>query len=107
MQETADLRAMFHPDNINHEKLLTSVRKIAETAWRVDNPSLPDLPELEFQTDRYGKEDVAIFDFAALHQAEHACMVKERQGKKLLHCIVGDTLLEVGILNLEQLLIKQ
>ena len=88
---------MFQPENIDHPRLLQTVRKIAETCWRVDNPSFTELPDTEFVLDRYGREDVQIFDFAALHQAEHSCMVKERHGHKLLMCIVGDTLLEVRL----------
>ena len=54
------------------------------------------LDTLEFKLDVHGKEDVALFDFTSLFAAENAARIVERQGKKVLMCIVGDSLIEVG-----------
>ena len=54
------------------------------------------LDTLEFKLDVHGKEDVALFDFTSLFAAENAARIVERQGKSVLMCIVGDSLIEVG-----------
>jgi hypothetical protein len=54
------------------------------------------LPDLEFATNPAGRRDVAMFDFTCMHRAEHASLVRERRGKKLLMGLVGDSLVEVG-----------
>ncbi|KAJ3586326.1 hypothetical protein NHX12_012726 [Muraenolepis orangiensis] len=52
------------------------------------------LPDLEFAKNHAGRPDVAAFDFTCMHRAEHAALVRERRGKKLLLGLVGDCLVE-------------
>ncbi|KAK7884548.1 hypothetical protein WMY93_027671 [Mugilogobius chulae] len=52
------------------------------------------LPDLEFAVNHKGKQDVAMFDFTCMHNAENSCMIRERRGKRLLVALVGDCLLE-------------
>ena len=51
----------------------------------------------EFVINDKGIEDVALFDFTSLFAAENAARIVERKGKRLLMCLVGDSLLEVKI----------
>ena len=53
------------------------------------------LTNLQFATNHRGKKDVAVFDFTSLFASEHASQIMERKGKRILLCVVGDTLLEV------------
>ena len=76
-------------ENIDREALLLYAKEAATLA--TEN----QIPNLDFALNHKGQEDVAIFDFTSMHQAEHSSMVFERQGKKLLMAIVGDTLIEV------------
>ena len=54
-----------------------------------------EMEALEFEKNHRGEDDVALFDFTSLFAAEHASRVIEREGKRLLTCLVGDTLIEV------------
>lgn len=54
------------------------------------------LPDLQFVENHSGQPDVAMFDFTCMYRAENASLVRERRGKKLLMCLVGDCLVEVG-----------
>lgn len=56
------------------------------------------MPHHDFATNHSGKEDVAMFDFTSIHQAECASKIIERKGKRILLAIAGDVLLEV-VLN--------
>ena len=38
-----------------------------------------------------------MFDFTSMHAAENASRIVERKGRRLLMCIVGDTLIEVCV----------
>lgn len=51
---------------------------------------------LEFKLDARDREDVALFDFTSLFAAENAARIVERRGKRVLMCIVGDSLIEVS-----------
>ncbi len=52
------------------------------------------LPHMDFAVNHYGQPDVAMFDFTSMFAAENASRVLERNGHKLLKCLVGDSLLE-------------
>ena len=54
------------------------------------------LPHLDFAHNHYGQPDVAMFDFTSMFAAEHASRIIEKNGKRLLVCLVGDSLLEVS-----------
>ena len=51
--------------------------------------------ETPFEKNHRGENDVALFDFTSLFASENAARVVERKGKKILLCLVGDSLLEV------------
>ena len=54
------------------------------------------MESLEFKKNHRGEDDVALFDFTSLFAAENAARIIERQGKKLLMCLAGDSLIEVS-----------
>ena len=89
-QDTSEPRALLARDNLDQEKLLAFGREAADLVTN------KQLPHLEFAKNHYGEDDIAIFDFTAMHRADHSCLARERHGKKLLLSIVGDTLIEVG-----------
>ena len=61
------------------------------------------IPMMQLALNHHGEEDVAIFDFTAMTQAKHASLCLERMDKRLLKCIVGDSLIEVLILLYDSL----
>ena len=92
MQDCKDVFKLLSAENVNHSKLL----KFAKDA--ADFSTSYQLPHHEFAVNHCNKEDVAMFDFTSIHQAENASRIFERKGKRLLMCIAGDVLLEVIIL---------
>ena len=54
------------------------------------------LKDAEFALNHHQEEDVAIFDFTAMHQSINSCFAQQKHGHKLLTAIVGDTLIEVS-----------
>ena len=54
--------------------------------------------ELTFQKDYRGRDDVALFDFTSLFAAENSARIVERKNKRVLMCLVGDSLIEVSLL---------
>ena len=89
-QNFNDTVELLDRSNIDQEKLINIAKESAD--WATDNKIA-----LEFSKNRHDKEDVAIFDFTAMHQALHSCLVKEENESQLLQCIVGDTLIEVDL----------
>lgn len=87
-QDSKDVFKLLSAENINHKKLCDFGKESADFATRYQ------LPHHEFARNHYGKEDVALFDFTSIHQAENASKIIERKGKRLLLCIAGDILLE-------------
>ena len=87
-QDSKDVFKLLSMENINHKKLCDFGRESADFATKYQ------LPHHEFAVNHYGKEDVALFDFTSIHQAENASKIIERKGKRLLLCIAGDILLE-------------
>jgi len=62
------------------------------TSYATDE-QLKDLP---FEKNHRGENDVALFDFTSLFASENAARIMERNGKQILLCLVGDSLLEVS-----------
>ena len=89
LKDSKDVFKLLSSNNINHSALLEYARQAADFSTKYQ------LPHHEFAKNHYGKEDVAMFDFTSIHQAESASRVIERRGKRLLLCIAGDVLLEV------------
>ena len=89
VQDAQDVESLLSRNNVDREALLLYAKEAAVLS--TDN----QLANLDFALNHKGEEDVAIFDFTSMHQAEHSSMIFEREGKKLLTAIVGDTLIEV------------
>ncbi|XP_056447497.1 F-actin-monooxygenase mical1-like [Gadus chalcogrammus] len=87
-QDYSDAEELLARENVDHDALW---RYAYEAANFSTNRQLPDL---EFATNTAGRRDVAMFDFTCMHRAEHASLVRERHGKKLLMGLVGDSLVE-------------
>ncbi|XP_030224752.1 F-actin-monooxygenase mical1 [Gadus morhua] len=87
-QDYSDAEQLLARENVDHDALW---RYAYEAANFSTNRQLPDL---EFATNPAGRPDVAMFDFTCMHRAEHASLVRERRGKKLLMGLVGDSLVE-------------
>ncbi len=89
LQDKQDVASLLDRDNVNRQALLEYAKEAANLATDFQ------IPNLDFALNHKGQEDAAIFDFTSMHQAEHSSMMFEREGKKLLMAIVGDTLIEV------------
>ncbi|PIK37441.1 putative protein-methionine sulfoxide oxidase mical2b-like [Apostichopus japonicus] len=50
------------------------------------------LPKFDFEVNHSNRPDVAMFDFTSVYQACHAALIREKNGHKLLACMVGDGL---------------
>lgn len=90
LQDHGDADNLLAPLNVDYEAL----HRYAYDA--ADFSTGHKLPDLEFVENHSGQPDVAMFDFTCMYRAENASLVKERRGKKLLMCLVGDCLVEVG-----------
>ncbi len=47
-----------------------------------------------------GTPDIAVFDFTSLKKSTNASRIIERQGKRLLLTLVGDSLLQVRLFDI-------
>ena len=81
--------ALLHPDNVNKSALMDYIRDTCDYCTDYQ------LPNLRFALNHKNEPDVALFDFTSMFAARSSCHVKERHGKQLLSCLVGDGLLEV------------
>ncbi|XP_014899759.1 F-actin-monooxygenase mical1 isoform X1 [Poecilia latipinna] len=87
-QDYSDADQLLAPANVDHEALCLYAH---DAAYFSTGGKLPDL---QFALNPAGQPDVAMFDFTCMHRAEHASLVRERRGKKLLIALVGDCLVE-------------
>ncbi|XP_075897847.1 F-actin-monooxygenase mical1 [Nelusetta ayraudi] len=87
-EDHGDADNLLAPSNVDYEAL----HRYAYDA--ADFSTGRKLPDLEFVENHSGQPDVAMFDFTCMYRAENASLVKERRGKKLLMCLVGDCLVE-------------
>lgn len=88
-QDYSDADQLLAPANVDHMALCLYAH---DAAYFSTGGKLPDL---QFVLSPAGQRDVAMFDFTCMHRAEHASLVRERRGKKLLLALVGDCLVEV------------
>ena len=88
INDYGDVANLLKPENVNNSALLEYAKDAARFATK------NQLPGLEFAVNHYGRPDVAMFDFTSMFASENASRMVERQGKKLLLCLVGDSLLE-------------
>ncbi|XP_059189409.1 F-actin-monooxygenase mical1 [Centropristis striata] len=86
-QDYSDADELLAPANVDHEALCHYAHDAAYFS------TCGKLPDLQF-AQNHEKPDVAMFDFTCMHRAENASLVRERRGKKLLMCLVGDCLVE-------------
>ncbi|CAG9824833.1 unnamed protein product [Phaedon cochleariae] len=87
-QDLSDTEKLLAPENVNRDAL---EQYAIEAASFSTNYQMPDL---EFAVNHYGQPDIAMFDFTSMYAAENASKVLERNGHRLLMCLVGDSLLE-------------
>ncbi|XP_052241674.1 protein-methionine sulfoxide oxidase mical3b-like isoform X3 [Dreissena polymorpha] len=87
-RDYADTAMLLGYENVDQDALANYAREAA--AFCTNHM----LPHTDFAVNHYGRPDLAMFDFTSLFQAENSCMAYERQGKKLLTMLVGDSLLE-------------
>jgi hypothetical protein len=97
MKDYPDTVKLLSPENVNKEALLDYAREAADFSTNYQ------LPHSDFAVNHYGQPDVAMFDFTSMFAAENASRVIERNGHKLLNCLVGDSLLEVRRVTLRWL----
>ena len=90
LQDSGDAEELLAPANVDSEAL----NRYAHDAAHFSTGG--QLPDLQFAKSPNGEPDVAVFDFTCMHRAEHASLVRERRGRKLLIGLVGDCLVEVG-----------
>ncbi|XP_045541933.1 F-actin-monooxygenase Mical-like [Papilio machaon] len=88
LNDYAEVSRLLSVENVDRGALM---RYAQEAARFSTNGSLP---LKDFALNHYGEPDVALFDFTSMYAAENASIVYERQGKRLLCQLVGDSLLE-------------
>ncbi|XP_056373894.1 F-actin-monooxygenase MICAL3 isoform X3 [Hyla sarda] len=88
LQDYADTEMLLSRANVDQEALQNYA---TEAAWFSTHRQLPSL---DFAINHYGQPDVAMFDFTCMYASENAGLVRERNGKRLLVALVGDSLLE-------------
>ncbi|KAL5479226.1 hypothetical protein EMCRGX_G022722 [Ephydatia muelleri] len=86
LTEFSDTKQLLGASNINHEKLCLYAKEAA--TWSTH------LPKLDFAFNHRNQEDVALFDFTSIHAANCAARAHRRNGKDLIMCLAGDSLLE-------------
>ena len=79
-------------ENVDFEKLCEFAK---EAAFVSTNKKLTTL---NYALNHHGQPDVAMFDFTSLFQAENSLRIVERNNKRLLMSLVGDSLLEVSLI---------
>ncbi|XP_053396788.1 F-actin-monooxygenase MICAL3-like isoform X2 [Mercenaria mercenaria] len=87
-RDYSDTAVLLSYNNVNQDALANYAREAADFCTK------HKMPHLDFAVNHYGRPDLAMFDFTSLFQADNSCRVLERQGKKLLTMLVGDSLLE-------------
>ncbi|CAL8326049.1 unnamed protein product [Merluccius merluccius] len=87
-QDYSNAAQLLAPENVDLDALQNYAYEAANFSTGCK------LPDLEFAKNNAGRPDVAMFDFTCMHRAEHASLVRERRGKKLLVGLVGDCLVE-------------
>lgn len=95
-QDYADTELLLSRENVDQEALLNYAREAADFSTN------QQLPSLDFAINHYGQPDVAMFDFTCMYASENAALVREQNGHQLLVALVGDSLLEVCLLDLRK-----
>ena len=89
LQDYPETNQLLSPDNIDRKALEDYI--IEAVNFSTNNK----LPNPQFALNSRGEPDIALIDFTEMYQAENACRVVQRKGRKLLVGLVGDSLLEV------------
>ncbi|KAM9571979.1 protein-methionine sulfoxide oxidase mical3a-like isoform 11-T11 [Salvelinus alpinus] len=88
LHDYADTEMLLSRANVDQEALLSYAREAADFSTN------HQLPTLDFAINHYGQPDVAMFDFTCMYASENAALVRQRNGRRLLVSLVGDSLLE-------------
>ncbi len=91
MQDGSDPKQLLSPENVDRKAL---ERYAIEAAAFSTKGGLGDV---KFEKNHRGENDVALFDFTSLFASENAARIVERKGKRVLLCVTGDSLIEVGV----------
>ena len=88
-QDKSNPRDLLAPQNRDETKLKQFALEIAQVTTQ------GQIPNISFELNHHGQEDIAMFDFTSMSMANHSCFVKKRHDRTLVQTIVGDSLLEV------------
>ena len=88
-EDRPNARDLLAPDNRDNSKLKQFALEIADVTTQ------HRIPNITFEVNHHGEEDIAMFDFTSMSMANHSCFVKKRHDRTLIQTIVGDSLLEV------------
>ncbi|PIK49041.1 putative protein-methionine sulfoxide oxidase MICAL2 isoform X9 [Apostichopus japonicus] len=75
---------LLSPPNVDHDKMKSFAMEVAVFSTK--------LPKFDFEVNHRNRPDVAMFDFTSVYQACHSALIREKNGHKLLACMVGDGL---------------
>ena len=92
-EDRPNARDLLAPDNRDNSKLKQFALEIADVTTK------HRIPNITFEVNHHGEEDIAMFDFTSMSMANHSCFVKKRHDHTLIQAIVGDSLLEVKLSN--------
>ncbi|XP_062516077.1 myosin-2 heavy chain-like isoform X2 [Corticium candelabrum] len=87
-KDYSDAVQLVASSNVDHGKLYQYAREAAEYVTK------KELPHYDFEPMTDGRPDVALFDFTSMYAADHAARILERNGKRLMLALVGDSILE-------------
>ncbi|XP_066920483.1 uncharacterized protein [Clytia hemisphaerica] len=88
-EDFSDPSKLITSSNIDKQKLMEFARSAVDFAT---DHQLPE--DLEYNKLSNGEPDIALFDFTSLKKASNASRIIERNKKKLLLTLVGDSLIE-------------
>lgn len=97
-QDLSNARDLLAPQNRDEAKLKQFALEIAQVTTH------GQIPNIAFEANHHGHEDIAMFDFTSMSMANHSCFVKKRHDRTLIQTIVGDSLLEVRTSQLKPVL---
>ncbi|KAJ8039072.1 [F-actin]-monooxygenase MICAL3 [Holothuria leucospilota] len=86
IEDKPTIAELLAPSNVNYDKLKAYALEIATFST--------ELPNYDFEINHHNMPDVAMFDFTSIHLACHSAFVRNKHGHELLHCLVGDSLLQ-------------
>lgn len=85
-----DPTTLLDRTNVNLQALLDYTRDAANHCTN------NGMANIQFAKNSQGRDDVTMFDFSSKLESVNSSRVIERNGKQLLLCLVGDSLIEVS-----------